>query len=341
MTLGTAYVEGTDIAIADGPLLETVPNDRAWRTLAANVLHYQQARLLETPAQLDLLEESHYRELNPSRLMAPALVAFSCAEDRINRPLAEASAHASDGGIALPVIVPFERLTDERELCRLLATVPTDGVGSYFVWTPHVPEELLLQDHEVFEAVLRLIGTLAERGVPVGHLHSGYVIAALHGLGVSTVVHHLGWVDKGEPAGQTRGGMRSCQVNIPGIRHCVLFNQAEDLGRDLDADAYVDRFCECAFCIGALAQGQHPVDVLLEDQYVPFEGGRRGCRTPSSRAVGVHTWHYLLSRRLEIEAFSTRPAVEVIDRDMERAAALSGNRDSERLGRLASGIRSA
>ncbi len=339
--LGKAYVEGTDIAIADGPLLETVPNDKAWRTLAANVLHYQQDRLLDMPAQLDLLEESHYRELNPSRLMAPALVAFSSAEDCINRLLAEASADASDGGIALPVIVPFERLTDERELCSLLATVPTDGVGSYFVWTPQVPEELLLQDHEVFEAVLRLIGGLAERGIPVGHLHSGYVIAALHGLGVSAVVHHLGWVDKGEPAGQTRGGMRSCQVYVPGVRHCVRFDQAVELGRDLDAGAYVERFCECGFCVGALAEGQHPLDLLLEDQYVPYEGGRRGRRTPTGRAVGVHTWHYLLSRRLEIQAFSTRPAVEVIDRDMERAAALSGNRDTDRLERLASELRSA
>src|SRR5947209_3614607 len=101
--LGKAYFEGMDIPIADGPLLETVPNDEAWRTLAANVLHYQQDRLLEVPAQLDLLENGEFRELNPSRLVAPALIAFYPAEDRINRLLAEASAGESDGGIALPV----------------------------------------------------------------------------------------------------------------------------------------------------------------------------------------------------------------------------------------------
>lgn len=339
--LGRAYVEGTDIAIADGPLLDTVPNDAALRTLAVNCLQYQQHRLVGIPAQLDLLEEGDLRELNPSRLMAPALVAFSCEEDRINRLLAEASAEASGAPIALPIIVPFDRLMDQRELAALLRKVPTDGIGSYFVWTADVPEELLLKDHHVFDAVQRLIDTLATRGIPVGHLHGGYVIAALHDLGVSAVVHHLGWVDKGEPAGQTRGGMRSCQVYVPGVRHCVRFDQARDLGRNLDPDMYVERFCECAFCSGALAEGQRPLDLLLEDQFVPYEGGPRGRRTPTSRAVTLHTWHYLLSRRLEIQAFSTRPAIEVIERDMERAAALSGKRAIDRLEPLAAQLRSA
>lgn len=339
--LGRAYVEGTDIAIADGPLLDTVPNEAAWRTLAVNCLQYQQDRLLAIPAQLDLLDDGDLRELYPSRLMAPALVAFSGAEDRINRLLAEASAEASDAPVALPIIVPFDRLIDERELEALLTTVPTDGISSYFVWTTDVPEELLLKDHHVFDAILRLIDTLAARGIPVGHLHGGYVIAALHDLGVSAVVHHLGWVDKGEPAGRTRGGLRSCQVYVPGLRHCVRFDQALDLGGDLDRDTYIERFCECAFCFGALTEGQHPLDLLLEDQFVPYEGGARGRRTPTSRAVTLHTWHYLLSRRLEIQAFSMRSAIEVIERDMERAAALSGKRAIDRLRPLAAQLRSA
>jgi hypothetical protein len=292
------------------------------------------------PTQLDMLEEEPLRELRPIRLLAPALVALSCAEDRINRLLAEASAEVDDVAIAVPVIVPLERLTDVGELDRLLATVPTSGISSYFVWTPGVPEELLLEDHGIFEAVLRLIGTLAERGIPVGHLHGGYVIAALHDLGVSAVVHQLGWIDKGEPASQPRGGLRSCQTYVPGVRHSVRFDQANGLGRHLDADTYLKRFCECAFCAGALSAGQHPLDLLLEDQYVPFENGS-GRRTPTSRAVALNTWHYLLSRRLEIQAFSNAPAVEVIERDKERAAALSGGRDTDRLGRLATQLRSA
>jgi hypothetical protein len=44
---------------------------------------------------------------------------------------------------------------------------------------------------------------------------------------------------------------------------------------------------------------------------------------------------------LEIQAFSTRPAIEVIERDMERAAALSGKRAIDRLEPLAAQLRSA
>src|SRR5437879_1921056 len=40
--LGAAYVKGTSIKIAAGPLLETVATDDEWRMLAANVIGYQQ-----------------------------------------------------------------------------------------------------------------------------------------------------------------------------------------------------------------------------------------------------------------------------------------------------------
>jgi len=338
--LGAAYVKDTNIQITAGPLVETVPNDDEWCILAANVLGYQRSRLLQMPTQLDLLNEDHGRELHPVRLVAPALVAVSATEDRINRLLVEASAGAAAAPIAVPMIVPLDRLQDARERDRVLATVPTDGISSYFLWTPGVTEELLLSDREIFDAVLCLIGTLADRGIPVGHLHGNYVIAALHDLGVSAVVHHLGWIDKGEPVEQQRGGLRSCQTYVPGVRHCVRFEQANSLGRTLDADAYAERYCECAFCAGSFSAGEHPLDLLLEDQYVPFEDGR-GRRTPTGRAVALNTWHYLLSRRLEMQAFSNLPAVDVIDRDMERAAALAGSRDTSRLRRLATQLHSA
>ena len=77
--LGHAYVKGTGITIAAGPLLETIPSDAEWVTLAGNVIAYQQNRLGLMPTQLDLLEISHPRELYPVRLMAPALVADSAA----------------------------------------------------------------------------------------------------------------------------------------------------------------------------------------------------------------------------------------------------------------------
>ena len=71
-----------------------------------------------------------------------------------------------------------------------------------------------------------------------------------------------------------------------------------------------------------------------------FSNGRER-QTPTSRAVTLNTWHYLLSRRQEVEAFSTRPAVQVIDDDVTRAAALTGGRDTARLRRLAEELHAA
>jgi hypothetical protein len=338
--LGQAYVNGTAIQIAAGPLLQTVPSDSEWRTLGANVIEYQRTRLKAMPAQLDLFGETQPRELIPTRFMAASLVAFTPAEDRINRLLVEAAASTAEQSVAVSVIVPPDRLLDARGLGLLLAAVPTDGVSAYFLWTPDITEDLMLGDPAVFSAILRLISSLGERGIPVGHLHAGYVIAALHDVGVAAVVHHLGWIDKGEPAAEPRGGLRSCQTYVPGVRHSIRFQQAHDLGRHLDAAAYRDRYCDCAFCAGAFANGEHPLDLLLEDQLVPFKDGRDR-RTPTSRAVGLNTWHYLLARRQEFEAFSDRPAISVLDRDMARASALGGHRETDRLRRLAQQLRSA
>ncbi len=338
--LGAAYVKGTNIHIAAGPLRETVPSDEEWRIVADNVVDYQRHRLSRMPTQLDLLGAQHPRQLAPVRLLSPALVAFSAVEDRINRLLVEATATAATVPAAVPVIVPLERLRVRQQVDQLLATVRGDGVSSYFLWTPGVTEELLLNDRDVFAAVLHLLASLADRGVAVGHLHATYGIAALHDVGIPAVVHHLGWVDKGEPAAPSRGGLRSCQTYVPGVRHCARFDQADRLGGHLAAAAYTERYCECAFCSGSFANGEHPLDLLLKDRLVPFENGRDR-RTPTGSAVVLNTWHYLLSRRLEIEAFSGQPATEVIDRDTERAAALAGARNTARLRRLASELSSA
>ncbi len=337
--LGAAYVKGTSIELPAGPLMEVVPTDQEWRTLARNVIDYQRSRL-DMPAQLDLLSDDLPRELRPARLNAPALVAFSDAEDRVNRLLAEASAEAAGTPIAVPVIIPIERLAEPRELDRLLASVATDAVSSYFIWTPELTEERLLSDHNLFAALLRAIANLAERSTPVGHLHGNYAIAALHDAGIAALVHHFGWTDKGEPARDIRGGLRSCQTYVPALRHSLRFDRAYQLGRDLDADDYAQRYCSCAFCTGSFAAGQHPLDLLIEHQTVTFSNGRER-QTPTSRAVTLNTWHYLLSRRQEVEAFSTRPAAQVIDQDITRAATLTSGRDTARLRRLAEELHAA
>lgn len=335
--LGRAYTKGTDIRVASGPLADVVPTDTDWTTLAANVITYEQARLLDVPAQLTAFDEAAPRELHPVRLIAPALVAYSPREDRINRLLIEASCAATGRPVAAQVIVPPERLVELQALDQLLSTVPIDGVNSYFVWTPQITEELLLAERAAFLGVLRLISNLAGRGVPVGHQYGNYAIAALHDLGLAALTHHLGWVDHGEPAEQQEFMVRSCRTYLPAVRHSIPFNRAAAAGRSLNRDEYAARYCECPFCIGAFDVGEHPLDLLLEDE--PFVDKRGRSRlVPTSRAVGANTWHYLWSRQLEIAAFSSAPAVDVVRRDVERAALLLGNSESQGLQRLAQGL---
>jgi hypothetical protein len=334
--LGAIYVGGTTIQIGAGPLLQTVPNDDEWRLVAKNVLNYQLGRLEPTITQLDLLAAEPPRELHPVRLVAPALVAFSSAEDRINRLLAEASAELAELPLALPVIVPVNRLLDRDELRRLLDSVPTDAVSTYLIWTPNITEERMLSDDSVLSPMLRVVTGLAERGISVGHMHASYAIAALHDLGVDTLVHHLGWVDKGEPADERGGGPRSCQTYIPGIRRTMPFERARTLGYHLDDEDFLRLYCNCDICVGTLEAHQHPLDLLLEEEPVSNMPRRL---TPTGRAVELNTWHFLIARRQEIEAFSTHPAVDVVAGDVERAAALAGAAEGNRLRRLADELR--
>jgi hypothetical protein len=337
--LGKAYVQSTSIELPAGPIVDVVASEKDWRILAGNVIDYQLTKL-DTPTQLDLLAAEVPLRLRPVRLNAPALVADSHREDRVNRVMAEASVEAAGQPVALPVIVPLDRLGDSRELDRLIQNLLIDSVSTYLIWTPRLSEERLLSDHRLFSGLLRLVSSLSERGVPVGHLHATYSIAALRDVGIAALVHHLGWIDRGEPAEQTGGGPRSCQTYVPGVRHSARFDHAYELGRKLDADAYAERYCSCEFCRGAFDAGTHPLDLLLESEMVST--GRGGERpTPTSRAVGVNIWHYLLSRRQEIEAFSALSAARVIQRDIARAAALTGARDVGRLRRLADELEAA
>ncbi len=150
---------------------------------------------------------------------------------------------------------------------------------------------------------------------------------------------NFGWVDRGEPVEPGGGGPRSCRTYVPSVRHCLRFDRAYELGRSLDATKYTERYCGCTFCAEAFANGQHPLDLLLEQQIVTVGSIER--RTPTARAVALNTWHHLLSRRQEIEAFSEQAATDVIDRDIRRAAALTGSRDTGRFRRLADELRAA
>ncbi|MGH2733074.1 MAG: hypothetical protein ACRDJG_09090 [Actinomycetota bacterium] len=326
--LASRYSEGTDVRMAEGPLLDCVAGDAQWRRIAQNIVSYQRGRLSE---QIDLF---HPEGLAPQRILAPALVTLGSREDRLNRLLAEASAEAAGEPVAVTFVLPRERLAVPEEVIRALNAVAKDGVWAYFIWTPGVTEELLLSDHQVFSGLLRVIQALAESGVPVVHVQGTYLTEALHDIGVAGIVHHPGWVDKGEPAAEPRGALRSCQTYVPGLRHCAGFPEAKKLGRSLDESQYLERYCDCRFCARVFQLGQHPLDLLLEDQ--PVKGRRR---TPTSRAVTANAWHYLNARRLEVEAFRKDPALEVLEQDIARAVALAGQ--ARGLERLVAELRSA
>jgi len=110
------------------------------------------------------------------------------------------------------------------------------------------------------------------------------------------------------------------------------------LGRDLDAAEYIDRHCGSTVCTGAFDAGQHPLDLLLEDQPV---AGQTRRRTLTSRAATLNGWHYLFTRRPEVQAFAAEPAADVLRRDIARAAALAGGEESARLQHLADELRTA
>jgi hypothetical protein len=312
--LAGRYSAGTKVRMAEAPLIESVRDDAEWRRIAANTVQYQRDRLLPANGQADLFNPDGLR---PSGIVAPALYATGRDIDRVNRILAEAAADAAGEPVMTALVLPRDRLLVPSEVEHALKSVAPD-VGGYHLWTPYVTEDALVGDPSLFPALLHVIAALAERGAPVVLLHGCYVTEALRDFGVSAVVHHTSWVDKGEGAVERRGAIRSCRTYVPGVRHSVRFAEAEDLGRELGQSEYLDRYCGCRFCTGVFAEGQHPLDLLLEDH--PVGDTRR--RTPTGRATTANTWHYLSARRDEVIAFSSGSVLAVVERDMERAAEL-------------------
>jgi len=331
LRLARAYFADTGIDLPTTPLVSAVGGrDETWVRIAANVVRYQRDRLLDIRPQLDFFGA----ELRPVRIFAPALVAFGPNEDRINRLLGSAASAAAGRPISLPVIVPVDRLRDPVDVAAVLEGVPTEGVAEYFLWTPWVTEDLLLADEDLFANVLTLIDALANRDIQVGHLYGTYLTLALRDVGITTFAHHLGWIDKGQPAEVTEGGARSCQLYVPGIRRPARFLRARQMGRHLGNADYQDLFCNCTWCVGLFDAGHHPLDLMLEEQTIPWGKGSR--QTPTSRATAANTWHFLQARRQEVLAFSMSSSSEVIANDIDRAARLAGSDDRDRLTRIAS-----
>lgn len=330
-SLAATYGEGTSIPLGTVPIMDAQATPDEWRRVGSNAARYQFNRLADIKVTLPLFAPP----LQPVKVFAPALVAMGAAEDRVNRLLLEGACDASPEPVRALLVIPPERLADRERLTELLAAIQSDGVAAYFIWTPGVSESRLLDEIEMLQGLIHIARTIAERGLAVGHLHGGYVASALSSVGVGAVAHSLGWVDRGEPAVQTGGGPPSCSTYVPGVRRTCRFELARDLARGLSASAFQTLYCECTLCVGFLEGGQNPLDLLLEEHAIP--SGKGGSRmTPTSRALGFNTWHFLGARRLEMQAFAARPTVEVIAQDMERALSLGGRSEEQRLRRLAS-----
>ena len=330
--LATHYADGTRVPLGEGPALETVTERSDWERIAANVVHYQRQRL-NLPCQLDLLDESLARELRPSRILAPALVPDSEAVDRVNAILVEAAAAAAGEPVVATVVIPKARL-NPADVEPLLWSVPRDGVRGYLVWTPWVTEDWLVSTPEALRVLVGAIRDLAAGGVPVMQVQLGYTAAALSTVGMAGVCHHLGWVDSGESPQQSRARRRSRRTYVPGVRHTMGFPDAGACGRPLEPEAYSALYCECRFCTGMLERGDHPLQLLLEEELEPSGAAL----VPTGQAIAANTFHYLFSRRLEVQAFAAGPGTQVIAHDIERAAALAGEVNARHLERLAEGL---
>jgi hypothetical protein len=95
--LGAAYVQGTGLSLDAGPIASLVESDGDWAAIGGNALRYARDRLRAVPTQLEAFAADGPRDLVPSELIAPALVAFTTREDHINRILFDAAAHEAGG----------------------------------------------------------------------------------------------------------------------------------------------------------------------------------------------------------------------------------------------------
>ncbi len=333
--LASHFADGTRVRLGEGPALDTVTERSEWERIAANVVRYQRERL-SLPCQLDLLDEGLARELRPSRLVAPALVAVSEAVDGVNAILVEAAAVAADEPVVATVVMPRTRL-NPADVEVILRSVPRVGVRGYLVWTPWVTEDWLVSTPEALRALVAAIRDLAAGGVPVIQVQLGYTAAALSAIGMAGVCHHLGWVDSGESPQQSRARRRSRRTYVPGVRHTMGFPDAGACGRPLGPEVYSALYCECRFCTGMLDRGDHPLQLLLEEELEPSGAAM----VPTGQAMAANTFHYLFSRQLEVQAFAAGTGTQVIARDIERASALAGHVNAQHLERLAEGLMAA
>lgn len=321
--LSIDYERGTSIEMGGSALSTVGITTRDWATLAANTVRYQGTRpRQDLSRQLSLIDDDAAADPLPAGIVAPYLVNHDSRDLEINRLLHQAAAEEHGGPVWKWIAIDEQRFRQTRH-DDLLDGIATDNTAGVILWLTGVPDDRLVVQAELLSRVQRLAQEVSGRGVPF-ILNGGYVALALSGAGVSGILHPIRWVDNGEPAKESAGGRRSCQVYVLGLHAAVRFNDARDLARELNEETYLRLFCNCFICAGAFNSGHHPLDLLLEAQ--PIRGPRGGTRlTPTSRALLIHSWHFLSARRAEVSSFVGRSAAAVVTADFERAVALAGS----------------
>jgi hypothetical protein len=130
----------------------------------------------------------------------------------------------------------------------------------------------------------------------------------------------------------------SCSTYVSGLHSTVSYDTAVQLARGLDLSAYKRVYCGCYFCSGAIERDVHPLQLLVAVRTVRGPRGRP-ILVPAEAALASNTWHYLWSRRVEIESFRGREVQDVIAEAAETARQL--NISPAKLLRLASHLKQA
>lgn len=328
--LARRYSAGTGIHMGAQPLLDWVNTDDDWHKLAANVVKYQRNRLADAAGSLFVNTDFYTRQPVPAEIVAPYLLARNRNEDRINRLLIEGAAEAAGQPVIAHLALPLKRAQDPLERAAALQAVLCEEAGGVLIWMSGMTEERLMERTEDFDGFLAVLDSLNSHGKVIGHAHSGFAAAVLRDRGLHSLIHRVHWTDDGMPA-EPGGGPAACTTYVTALHRAVYFDRAWPL-IPKDPQEYLRQICSCFFCREAVAAGEHPMDLLM--QAVEIRGPRGGTRlTPSDGAIMANRFHFLWSRRLEVQSIEELGPREYLHRELERLTSLGVPRG--RLNRLA------
>jgi len=317
--LALLYTRDIGIRLGQQPIIDVIQDSKDWAKLASNVVSYQRSRLSDEAGGL-LQAMKVEGQFEPSEIIAPCLLATSRDLDATNHTLLAASAEASGRRVLAQVAVPIERFRQPGELASALSAIQPDLALGCLLWIERLTEERTLAESMLLENLLSVLEVLSSRRIMVWHAHGQFSAMTLRPFGMTGVIYPLAWVDRGMPAGSPTGGQPSCRTYLTSGHHDVQFVRAAQLAERLTPEGYLENYCNCYFCRSAIEAGDRPLELMLE--IVQVKGPHGYQPRPTERALSFNRWHYLWSRHKEAADLSSFGIVEVLQRDINRAASL-------------------